>query len=92
MSLPHAAFAALARLAHQFKTLQDRFRQAWCITASGGFDKFKEQFDAPMDRMDDARATSLTAPERFFRKAQLKIGRGHYDFGVDRPKPVDPHT
>jgi hypothetical protein len=33
--------------------------------------------------MDVARAASLTPPEPFFRKAQVKIGAGHYDFAVD---------
>jgi hypothetical protein len=33
--------------------------------------------------MDAARAASLTAPERFFKKAQKKIVRGDYDFRVD---------
>jgi hypothetical protein len=36
--------------------------------------------------MDAARASSLTAPERFFRKAQKKIDAGHYDFTVDVQK------
>jgi hypothetical protein len=41
------------------------------------------EFATLMDRMDAARASSLTAPERFFKKAQKKINNGHYDFGVD---------
>jgi hypothetical protein len=82
----------LAKQAHEFKTLQDRFRQAWHITALGGSDGFKAQFDALMERMDAARAASLTAPERFFRKAQRKIGKGDYEFGIDAWKPDNPRT
>ena len=77
----------LAKDAHQFKILQDRFRQAWSVAALGDFEAFKAEFDTLMDRMDAARANSITAPERFFRKAQQKISSGHYNFTVDQPKP-----
>jgi hypothetical protein len=59
-----------------FKNLQDRFRQAWRVTALGGFDEFKQQFDALMDRMDEARSSSLALPERFFEKPERKSKRG----------------
>jgi hypothetical protein len=73
----------LTKHAHQFKILQDRFRQAWSVTALGTPDEFKEEFDTLMDRMDAARSSSLTAPERFFKKARTKIQSGHYNFKVD---------
>ncbi|PYU48757.1 MAG: hypothetical protein DMG53_06380 [Acidobacteria bacterium] len=73
----------IAQHAHEFKILQDRFRQAWRIAALGPFPEFKKEFDDLMARMDAARAASLTPPERFFKKAKAKIGGGHYDFGVD---------
>jgi hypothetical protein len=73
----------IARQANVFKTLQDRFRQARTVTALGPFEEFKKEFDRLMARMDDARASSLTAPEPYFRKAQAKIEAGHYDFAVD---------
>ncbi|MGA8148282.1 MAG: hypothetical protein WB870_12015 [Gallionellaceae bacterium] len=76
----------LAKDAHQFKILQDRFRQAWSVTALANFDAFKTEFDALMERMDAARARSHTAPERFFKKAQKIISGGDYDFGVDMRK------
>jgi hypothetical protein len=75
--------STLAKDAHQFKVLQDRFRQAWRVSAMGGFDQFKAEFDSLMARMDDARISSLTPPERFFKIAQKKINSGDYDFGVD---------
>jgi alkylation response protein AidB-like acyl-CoA dehydrogenase len=76
----------VAKHAHQAKTLQDRFRQAWRVTALGSFEDFKNEFDDLMTRVDAARSTSLTAPERFFKKAQEKIAAGHYTFSVDEKK------
>lgn len=69
--------------AHLFKVLQDRFRVAWTVTALGPLADFRKEFDVLMDRMDAARASSLTPPERFFEKARVKIQSGHYDFNVD---------
>jgi hypothetical protein len=79
----------IAQHAHEFKTLQDRFRQAWRIAALGPFSDFKKEFDDLMTRMDAARAASLTPPERFFRKAQTKIAAGHYEFAVDASGTVE---
>lgn len=79
----------VAKHAHEYKILQDRFRQAWRVTALGPLDTFKKEFDSLMERMDAARSSSLTAPERFFKKAQAKIQSGDYDFNIDlknRPK------
>lgn len=73
----------VARHAHAFKILQDRFRQAWRVTALAQNDAFERDFVDLMERLDAARSSSLTAPERFFRKAQAKIQSGHYDFTVD---------
>lgn len=73
----------IAKQAHQFKILQDRFRQAWRVTALQSPDDFKKEFDDLMTRMDDARSASLTAPDRFFKKAQRRIHAGHYDFAID---------
>lgn len=73
----------IAQHAHEFKTLQDRFRQAWRISALGPLAEFEKQFDRLMARMDSARAASLTPPERFFKKAQAKIAAGHYESAVD---------
>jgi hypothetical protein len=66
----------IAQHAHEFKILQDRFRQAWRIAALGPFSDFKKEFDGLTARMDVARAASLTPPERFFKEAQLKIAGG----------------
>jgi hypothetical protein len=73
----------VAKHAHKFKALQDRFRQCWRIAGLGAFGEFKKEFDDLMIRMDDARGASLTPPERFFKKAKQKIDAGHYSFSVD---------
>jgi hypothetical protein len=75
----------VAKHAHQFKILQDRFRQAHRISALAPFAEFKKEFDDLMGRMDAVRAISLTPPERFFKKAQSKIAAGDYEFAVDAP-------
>jgi hypothetical protein len=77
------SLSQITKHANQFKILQDRFRQAWRVTALGPFEEFKKEFDDLMARMDAARASSLSAPERFFRKAQVKVDAGHYDFAID---------
>lgn len=73
----------IARVASQFKNLQDRFR----VAADTGPDKPKESFESEvrdlMERLDEARKASVTPPERCFRKAQEKIKAGHYSFTVD---------
>ena len=79
----------VAKHAHEYKTLQDRFRNAWRVTALAPADTFNSEFSKLIERMDGARSSSLTAPERFFKKAQAKIQSGHYDFGVDvKNKPT----
>ena len=77
------SLAVIAKHAHSFKILQDRFRRAGRVTAFATFEDFKREVDGLIDQMDAARASSLTAPERFFKKAQTKIQSGHYDFNVD---------
>jgi hypothetical protein len=82
----------IVRQAATFKALQDRFRQAATVTALGPFDEFQAEVTALMDRMDAARATSITPPERCFEAARKKIAAGHYDFAVDgavTPPPAD---
>ena len=73
----------VARHAHEFKSLQDRFRQAWRIKSHEKPEVFRVTFDELTDRMDAARAASLTPPERLFKKAQDKIGKGDYSFAAD---------
>jgi hypothetical protein len=86
----------IAKHAHQYKILQDRFRQAWRVTALGSLDDFANEFHDLMARMDAARSSSLTPPECFFKKARRKILDGHYEFSVDasnhKAPPNDANT
>lgn len=70
----------IADSANRFKTLQDRFRQLSLIGATGEPEQIEADFEALMQRMDDARASNPTIPERHFAKAQRKIKDGAYDF------------
>lgn len=70
----------IADSANRFKTLQDRFRQASRVGATGPLEALEEEFKSLMDRMDDARSASPPVPERHFRKAQKKISKGDYTF------------
>jgi hypothetical protein len=77
---------ALAKSAHQFEVLRDRFRQAWSVAALGEFETFKAEFDELMNRLDAAREHSLAIPDRFFKTASQRIEGGAYDFSVDMAK------
>ncbi len=73
----------LAKSAHHFEVLRDRFRQAWSVAALGEFDPFKAEFDGLMNRMDAARENSPAIPDRYLKKASRKIKDGVYGFGID---------
>lgn len=75
--------AVITRFANTFKLLQDRFRQARNITALGELDEIKKEFASLRARLDDARMASIPAPERYFKRAQKKICKGHYTFEAD---------
>jgi hypothetical protein len=70
----------IADSANRFKTLQDRFRQASLIGATRATEDLEEEFNALMQRMDDARSANPTIPDRHFIKAQKKIKKGDYKF------------
>lgn len=73
----------IARLAAEFKALQDRFRRVANITVLGTAEEAESALAELMDRMDVVRSASVTPPEKYFEKARLKIEGGHYDFQVD---------
>jgi hypothetical protein len=84
------SLSALADSAHRFTLLRDRFRQASAVTALGGSDAFKSEFADLMARMDAARCSGLTPPQRFFKRARMTVSKGHYDFHVDQLSPAQP--
>jgi hypothetical protein len=78
----------VAEVSHQaalFKNLQDRFRQATNFSTSKSLADARAEFEALMKQLEEARKSSITPPERFFRAAQRKIKAGHYSFTVDTP-------
>lgn len=73
----------IAANASAFKSLQDRFRQLAEITATSGDESAQSELRELTDKMDVARANSITPPERYFEKARKKIEAGDYSFAVD---------
>lgn len=74
----------IAKQANQFKILQDRFRQAWRVTAHlDDPAEFQAALDTQMRELDALRSSSLPPPERFFKRAQIKVRSGDYAFGAD---------
>jgi hypothetical protein len=80
----------LKRLAAEYKALQDRFRRLARITALGNVDEAEKVLAELMDRMDVARSSSITPPQRYFDSARRQIEGGHYDFAVDLPTGETP--
>lgn len=72
-----------ARLAGEFKNLQDRFRQAALVSSRKSFADFEADVKPLMDRLELARGVSVTPPEWMFRRAQKKVKSGDYDFDID---------
>jgi hypothetical protein len=78
---------SIADSANRFKTLQDGFRQASLIGATRTTEELEEEFDALMQRMDDARSANPTIPDRHFANAQKKIKKGDYSFDSGKSSP-----
>jgi hypothetical protein len=76
----------IARLAAEFKALQDRFRRTASINALLDVDVSEDSLSELMERMDVARSSSITPPEWAFKEAQRKIDAGHYSFAVDQSR------
>ena len=74
---------SIARQAAVFKNLQDRFRLLATVRSLGLYETFDAEFREAMGRMEEARATSITPPERCFKAARKKIAAGHYSFDID---------
>lgn len=70
-------------LANEFKNMQDRFRQAACVTAMKGLEPFESEFSQLRDRMEELRTKSVVIPEWAFKKAQAKVKSKDYEFDID---------
>ena len=73
----------LGKQVQQFKTLQDRFRQARNITALSSPDAFQSEFDTLMEDLAVVRLDICIPPERFYKKAQIMISERYYNIGDD---------
>lgn len=76
----HVSLKAVSEAATRFEILRDRFCQAALITATKPLAELEEEFAELMSRMDEARNASPPIPERHFKKAQMKVGTGDYNF------------
>ena len=75
--------AALMKQAAQFKNLQDRFRQLRNFAPHRTDQETRDGFERLMKELESARSSSVTPPERFFKKAQRKVKSGDYSFDSD---------
>jgi hypothetical protein len=75
--------AEYARVAGEFKNLQDRFRTTALVSSKKSFEEFEADVRPLIDRYEAARSVSLTPPEWVFKAAQAKIKKGDYRFDLD---------
>ena len=84
MSMRHSdlmkCIGQCARLAGEFKNLQDRFRQAALVSSRKPIDVFENEFQSLMQRLEEE---SITPPNWCFKRAQTKVKAKDYDFDVD---------
>jgi hypothetical protein len=73
----------LKTVAGEWKALQDRFRQLAKVTSLGPADQAQAELRELTDRLDVARSSSITPPEKYYELARKKIKNGDYDFTVD---------
>jgi hypothetical protein len=72
-----------AKLAGEFKNLQDRFRQAALVSSKKSFSEFERDVKPLVERLEKARSRSITPPETCFRRAKKNIKAGDYAFDID---------
>ena len=72
-----------ARVAGEFKNLQDRFRTVALVSSKKSFEDFEADVAPLIKRYEAARSVSLTPPEWVFARAQAKVKKGDYTFEVD---------
>jgi hypothetical protein len=72
------AIADYARMAGEFTNLRDRFRTLADVGSLKSFADFEAEYNVAIDRLEAARAVSLSPPESCFIKAREKWQQGHY--------------
>jgi hypothetical protein len=73
-------------LAGEMTNLRDRFRHAATIDSHKPFAEFDAATKPLLDRLEKARARSLTPPEWCFRSARKKHKQGHYAHDYDQSR------
>jgi len=68
----------------KYKILQGKFRRIRNINSNDS--DFEQKFNTIIDELEILKSSSLTAPERFFKKAQSKITKGDYNYSCDEKK------
>jgi hypothetical protein len=71
-------------LAGEMTNLRDRFRHVATIDSHKSFAEFDEAAKPLFDRLEKARARSLTPPEWAFKRARKKHKAGHYIHDYDQ--------
>ena len=66
-------------LAAEFKNLQDRFRVCAKVSSLKPYEECEAEFRALVERLENARRPSYTAPEWCFKAAQKKVRAGDYE-------------
>jgi hypothetical protein len=72
------AIADYTRMAGEFTNLRDRFRTLADVGWLKPFADFEGEYNAAVERLETARAVSLSPPESCFTKAREKWQQGHY--------------
>ena len=80
------AIADYQKLAGEMTNLRDRFRHAATIDSHKPFVEFDAATKPLFDRLEKARARTLTPPEWCFRSARKKHKAGHYVHDSDQLK------
>lgn len=72
---------SIDKSASKYKIMQGKFRRLRTISIHN--DTLEEEFNKAIEEIEELKSVSLTAPERYFLKAQKKIDKGDYNFTVD---------
>jgi len=71
----------LDKTASKYKIMQGKFRRLKNIKSRNN--SFEDDFNNTISELEELKANSLTAPEKYFKKAQEKIKKGDYEFTID---------
>lgn len=76
-----AKIESLDTTASKYKIMQGKFRRLRTISIHN--ETLEDEFNRTIEEIEELKSVSLTAPERYFLKAQKKIKKGDYNFTAD---------